>query len=85
MIATRSEGGEVDGGGTLRGRRGHGRIWRCDNDQERRTDGLRKWMAVAHFKAGVEAAMCFRVGDEATACSVAGIKDGRCRRWHDDF
>jgi hypothetical protein len=56
MAVARSEGGEVEvnGGGTLRGRRGQGQ-------RQRRRDnvyGLRKRTVMACFKAGVEATMC---------------------------
>jgi hypothetical protein len=85
MAAARSEGGgvELDGGSTLRGRRGRWR--RCNNDQERRTDGLWKRMMVACYKDGVEAIKCFGAGDEAVACSRAKIEDGRWWWRHDGF
>jgi hypothetical protein len=64
------EGGrvEVDGGDALRGRRGRGRQWWRDNDQERCTDGLRKRTVAARFGAEVEAAARSGVRDEAVAC-----------------
>jgi hypothetical protein len=81
-VAVHSEGGgvEVDGGGTLRGRRGRGQWWRRDNDQERCTDGLRKRTVVARSDARVEAVACSEAGDEAVVCSGAKIKDGRWRQ-----
>jgi hypothetical protein len=41
------------------------------------TKSLMKRMAVTRFEAVVEAAACSGAGDEATACSEVGIKDGR--------
>jgi hypothetical protein len=69
-VAACSKGGgvKVDGGGALRGRQGRGR---------RRTNGLRKRMAAACSKDGVEATVCSGAGNEAAACSRAEIEDGR--------
>jgi hypothetical protein len=63
-VVARSEGGrvEVNGGDTLRERRG--RRWWCDS-----VYGLRKRMVAACFEAGVEAAACFKAGDVAVVCS----------------
>jgi hypothetical protein len=81
------EGGrvEVDGGDALRGRRGRGRRWWRDNDQERCTDSLRKRTVATRFRAEVEAAACFGVWDEAVACSGAGIEAGRWQQQCDSF
>jgi hypothetical protein len=57
----------------------------CSEGGGVKVDGLRKRMAVAHSKAGVEAAACSRVSDEAAACSRDGINDGRWWRWRDIF
>jgi hypothetical protein len=71
MAVVHSEGGgvEVDGGGVLQGRP---RRWR--------TDDLRKTMAMVHSEAGVEAAACFGVGDEAAVSFGARDEDDRWRR-----
>jgi hypothetical protein len=61
----------------LRGRQGRGRRWRCDNDKERRTDGLRKRTATARSKAEVKATACSDARDEVATCSEARIKDDR--------
>jgi hypothetical protein len=73
-VVARSEGGGVaiDGGGALQWRRGRGRWRRCENDQERRTNGLRKWMVKACSEAGVEAAACSGARNEGVAVSWPG-------------
>jgi hypothetical protein len=48
-------------------------------------DGLRNRMAVARAKAGVEAAACSGARDEAAACFMVGIEDGRWRWQRDAF
>jgi hypothetical protein len=74
-VAVHSEGGgvKVDGNNALQGRRGRGQRRRCDNDQEWRTDDLRKRMATARSE----------VRDEVAACYGVGIKDDRW--WGDSF
>jgi hypothetical protein len=47
---------------------------------EVRVDDLRKRMTGS--EAGVKAAVCSGTGDEAVACSGAGIKDGRWQQQH---
>jgi hypothetical protein len=80
-----SEGGmvEVDGGGALRGRRGRGRRWWHDNDQEWHVDSLRNRTAAVRSEVEVEAVACSEARDEAVACSGVGIEDSRWCWWHD--
>jgi hypothetical protein len=61
----RSEGGgiEVNGGGTLQGRRGRGQQWQRDS-----VYGLRKRTTVARSEVEVEAATCSKARDEAVVC-----------------
>jgi hypothetical protein len=68
-VAARFEGGgvAVDGGGALQWRWGRGRWRRCKNDQEWRTNGLRKRAAKACSEAGVEATACSGAGNEGVA------------------
>jgi hypothetical protein len=40
-------------------------------------------MVTARSVASVEVAVCLKAGDEAVACSEAGIEDFR-QRWHDN-
>jgi hypothetical protein len=65
----RSEGGGVE----------------VDSSNMTMTESLRKRIAVARFEGGVEAATCIEDGDEATACSGAGIMDDRWRRHRGSF
>jgi hypothetical protein len=68
------EGGgvEVDGGGVL-----EGCGVKVDSGSMTMTKSLRKRMAAARSKAGVEATACSGARDKAAACSRAGIEDGR--------
>jgi hypothetical protein len=49
------------------------------------TKRLRNRMTVARSEAWVEVAACYWVGDEAVACSEAGIEDNRWQQWCDNF
>jgi hypothetical protein len=51
----------------------------CSEGGGVKVDGLRKMMAAAHSKDGVEAAVCFGADDEVVACSGVRIEDGRWR------
>jgi hypothetical protein len=48
-----------------------------DGDSVIMIKSLRKTTAAARSEAGVEAAACSGVRDEAAVCSKAGIEDGR--------
>jgi hypothetical protein len=65
---TETEGGgvEVNDDG-LEEENGSGVLWVGDEE-------------AARSEAGVEAAVCYKAGDEAVACSEVEIKDGRRRR-----